>query len=213
MRSILYKIVTVLIVIGAFLGGWFSALTINQDPFLATMFKLKPPGYTTFIDGIVAAIQENRVPEQKILSEQDNQQTRSENEIPSQSESDYDEKYAVPVTGQIDYDNNDTYNQQIVPVDVTEFITEKMSTSEKAAFLIWLRSRFEMEEIDQLNRLLQQGLTPDNSAELYRNLRNNLQDQDYEYILSIVDRYFITNQNTTNTTDQWAEEDYGLHYR
>lgn len=200
MQSFFRTILVLFLVSGAFVGGWFSSDIIKQDPFLSNILKVETDQYDRFVRDLSTAIQEMRLLDQNEL----NGSFINNNEVPSfaqlrELERELGEEELSLEVNSIDSTH---INNQIAmgnamvfePNKMVSTVVQQMSSKEKLTFLLWARSRFSDEQLKKIEGLMQDGITAENFLTLYQYTRKSLKGNDYEYLLSFVDRYLISQQ-------------------
>lgn len=203
MRSF-FRYFSILVLVGtAFAGGWISSAMLNQDPILAKTFNLYPSLYDQLIQDIVAAVEDSRLAAkltamEEALAASRNVPDGAKAEISPESDvlrlpedrlglqQETGGQFTGPEAGVLVID----------PGKLGQQVYERMPNREKMAFFLWLRSKFDEQELQDLEKLISQGLTTENLAEIYRRLRQNLTEKDFEYLLAIVDKYLIDNPSS-----------------
>ncbi len=201
MQSFFRFMLVICLLIVAFVGGWFSSDLVKQDPFLSNIFNVQSDQYDRFVRDISSTLQEMRVIDQNQLIEAlmnqievpsfanirelDHRLDSSLHEAESGGEHDEDPTDEPPIANELGVDSVAVVD----PNDMLGTIVQQMSTKEKFSFVYWARTRFTDEQLRQIEILMQDGITPDNFLTLYQFTRKSLNGNDYEYLLSFVDRY------------------------
>lgn len=206
MRSFFRFLIVVLFIVTAFVGGWFTSEIIRQDPFLANFLNVETGQYEQLVQDIKHAVEDLRVSDQSELIElllakqqatpvfANVQGIGDETSEYLNGELDGDPYAEDEATDDVPYIEEQQLSSldDFDPNDMVGVIVQQMSTKEKLSFLMWARSRFSNEQLAQIEGLLQNGITADNFLTLYQYTRTSLKGNDYEYLLSFVDRYLNT---------------------
>lgn len=205
MQSFFRFILVLLLIVSAFVGGWFSSTFIQQDPFLSNIFPLNHDMYSRFLRDLSSLLEERRIQDQSELVDTllDLQDERTATIVQQVLD-----KAIDPLSLDMESHNDATEpsdiafapiksttdkGQSLYVFDPTEFVStimKRMTAREKLSFLVWARSRFTSEQLQQMESLLSMGMTPENMLKLYQFARPNLTGKDIEYLLTLVDKYF-----------------------
>lgn len=180
------------VLVASFIGGWYTYQVVNQNPFLATFLQFESKGYQKFINDIADAVQFSNI-EVSSLPFFESQYPFGAREV--MGGIDKDSLLEEESMSWVALDPGGIGLDHFRPESFTQFITHQLSNKEKVLFMLWLHSRFDQEEIELLNHALYEDFTLENTIEVYRNLRKNLRESDYEYLLSILDRYILMHQD------------------
>lgn len=210
MRSFFRTIIVIVLLIGTFVGGWYSSSVIKQDPFISNFFPIKNEPYARFVQDLTAVIQDMRMTDQSQLVEQLLNTSFISNLSQPTQPNDYEIPDAIEVHGTVPKDAFESIDAPEIQTDVEVYdvesvlavdpstmiggIVKQMSVKEKLTFLLWAKSRFTDEQLREIEQLLQNEITPDSFLTLYQFTRKSLKGDDFEYLLSFVDRYLNTLQ-------------------
>lgn len=194
MQSFFRSILALLLIVAAFVGGWYSSLFIQQDPFLANLLPISNDSYHRFLQDISTMVEESLESDQlklidmmmklqeestaALVQQMSDQERHTENEEQAEETSDINASYR-PTLSKV----------QFTPTDFISTIMQRTSARDKLTFLVWARSRFPTEQLQQMQRMLSQEMTPENMLQLYQLARPHLNGKDLEYLLTFVDLY------------------------
>lgn len=198
MAAIIRILFRFLLVILAFLGGWFSSEYVRQDPFLASLLpsSSSPSDVSTrLIDHLNALIGKTGTdpgkgsegePIGKTNNAGVNPQEGTNWSVPSVQEGSAggatasQDKGIDPVSPGADVFN---LNGMI------ETLNTGLTAKEKLSFLLWAKSKFNEAEMKEVTALIEGGLTQENFVRLFEKVKDKLRPEDYAYLLSLMDRY------------------------
>jgi hypothetical protein len=213
MRSIMRFFITFLLVVLSYVGGWFSFDLIKQDPFLSTLLNVNQGAYDRFLNDMketltnanLVALNESQL--DASVGSLRSYEANADGELlypEGQGEGTLQDREGNEMILEVNTGSNREV-MELDPVKVIGELSTRMTNKEKLSFIVWARTRFDNEEIKQITSLLEEGLNQGNMLQLYQILRENLNGNDYDYLLSFLDRYLVTQENAVPAS-QWQTD-------
>lgn len=211
MQSFFRFLIGLVVLMIVFLGGWFSSDLVEKDPFLASFFNVKNEEYDRFIEDLTTALKESARTDISIGTDMENWLKEGTIDSLSEEEAEPSEDQDLEQTHQ--GAAQEAAAQEPVkfdPNDMIATLVQQMSNREKITFLLWAKAKFNDQKLEQITRLLQDGVDGDNLLQLYQLTRGDLKGSDYEYLLSFLDRYLSSQQESVPA---WKMEEDTYGYR
>jgi hypothetical protein len=213
MQSFFRFLIGLVVLMIVFLGGWFSSDLVEKDPFLASFFNVKNEEYDRFIEDLATALKESAFTDISIGTDMENWLRDGTIDSLSGEEAEPSEEGNQDLEQTHQAAAQEVAAQETVkfdPNDMIATLVQQMSNREKITFLLWAKAKFNDQKLEQITRLLQDGVDGDNLLQLYQLTRGDLKGSDYEYLLSFLDRYLISQQESVPA---WKMEEDTYGYR
>lgn len=213
MQSFFRFLIGLVVLMIVFLGGWFSSDLVEKDPFLASFFNVKNEEYDRFIEDLTTALKESARTDISIGTDMENWLRDGTIDSLSGEEAEPSEEGNQDLEQTHQAAAQEVAAQETVkfdPNDMIATLVQQMSNREKITFLLWAKAKFNDQKLEQITRLLQDGVDGDNLLQLYQLTRGDLKGSDYEYLLSFLDRYLISQQESVPA---WKMEEDTYGYR
>lgn len=213
MQSFFRFLIGLVVLIIVFLGGWFSSDLVEKDPFLASFFNVNNEEYDRFIEDLTTALKESALTDISIGTDMENWLKEGTVDPLNEEEAEPSEEGNQDLEQTHQATAKEVAAQEPVkfdPNDMIATLVQQMSNREKITFLLWAKAKFNDQKLEQITRLLQDGVDGDNLLQLYQLTRGDLKGSDYEYLLSFLDRYLISQQESVPA---WKMEEDTYGYR
>lgn len=213
MQSFFRFLIRLVVLMIVFLGGWFSSDLVEKDPFLASFFNVKNEEYDRFIEDLTTALKESARTDISIGTDMENWLKEGTIDSLSEEEAEPSEEENQDLEQTHQAAAQEAAAQEPVkfdPNDMIATLVQQMSNREKITFLLWAKAKFNDQKLEQITRLLQDGVDGYNLLQLYQLTRGDLKGSDYEYLLSFLDRYLSSQQESVPA---WKMEEDTYGYR
>lgn len=213
MQSFFRFLIGLVVLMIVFLGGWFSSDLVEKDPFLASFFNVKNEEYDRFIKDLTTALKESAFTDISIGTDMENWLKEGTIDSLSEEEAEPSEEENQDLEQTHQAAAQEVAAQEPVkfdPNDMIATLVQQMSNREKITFLLWAKAKFNDQKLEQITQLLQDGVNGDNLLQLYQLTRGDLKGSDYEYLLSFLDRYLSSQQESVPA---WKMEEDTYGYR